>query len=1020
MSEINKINLCLVTEFEQENLFQWEIALKNHPRIDTYSTIINPATLKEYPPESLYWDQIRKADIVFVYCVRHDETWEWYKLPVIVKKWMNQKAKMICQFDLEFLWLWYPDHHPWKTPVTFTSPKTPEEFFMETGVLDVADIYIVIFNPLLKECIKKPVYYLPLPQLVRHESLLDPTKNNFDKIKNATKHIVLLQHSVKSASIDETIENIVNKLDDLSNGKKYQIDVYTTRNTSHTDKMNMREKIKYGSEIFGKLPRNSYMEFLDRGLVAIDDNEGYYGWSRFAMECALTCVPCIGSTLAVKEFFPELYVEHGDYRAQKELINKLIDDEGFWLKTATTGRKNVLEKMNTNYLIEKLLSIINFKESVLSEIEPKTGVYLPHISKVASKFTRLHNITIIIPTYNQKKLLMKTLRLLKPQLRGGDRILIVDDGGSDGTKEAVEEKFPFVKYMYQEHKGLSSALSEGLKNIEIIDECENIIIVRPEETISKKFIYSIMNRIWLGPRPEETKPSFGPELVESSEEKEEREKEEKEQEKTEEIIIPKINIEKVAEKQKEEIIVKKEEPVKEVIIKVEEPTKIVEDEENVEFEEYQKYRVYVNKFLPIKTIPMRPSGDSIAWDGTSKKFLSEKEWDDRYGKWKKFIDGHIPDKNTPFKTVISFPPSNTKTGVTCLYASEVHTSVIKPLELYLKKIGQEVVWSTPYGLRKVEERKSGYPPANIYITCSSEHRDENVYDITKTVFVSHGLSPAELECFPAHEMHRFKGALLSGQWYLDKINEGVWEDGLNSRNKKYGKWNVLYPEDFFKVVGWMKGDILFSSEIDEIVERYKKELNLKLPYEKTILYSPTGYWRMGYGCFDKTIFPLIDAINYLEMNLVIKLHFCTIKYEPCKTIYFKARDKTIDSKNITWIHYNELDDITPLYKIADTLVSDASSTLLEFLQVNKPSIEVLERDPPVTENMREDWRGFLMPEGTTIRCWETKNLKSVLTRAVYYPDEREKERLEWQKKLFYKLDGKATERTWNAIKDVVG
>ncbi len=40
---------------------------------------------------------------------------------------------------------------------------------------------------------------------------------------------------------------------------------------------------------------------------------------------------------------------------------------------------------------------------------------------------------------------------------------MVDDGSSDGTKDWVLERFPYVRYIYQDNSGVSSAINAGIK-----------------------------------------------------------------------------------------------------------------------------------------------------------------------------------------------------------------------------------------------------------------------------------------------------------------------------------------------------------------------------------------------------------------------------------------------------------------------------------------------------------------------------------------------------------------------------
>lgn len=346
------IKLCLVTEFEQANFFQWKIALSYYHELEVTSAVMSETILKAYPLDDERWDVIRKADVVFVYCTRHDLNWEWYKLPLLVKEIMNEKAKMVCQFDSEFLWLWYPHHHSWKKKVVWARNKTPKQFFKETKVMEVADAYIVLANKLLKRYTSKPVHYLPLPQLTRHYSLIKASPSRRD-MENKSKRTVVLRHSVESASIEETLKEVI-----VPSG--VPVTIFTTTHTDSEEKLKMLRNLPQPrrSVVYGSVPRDVYMEFLERGYAAVDDNEGYYGWSRFAMECALAHIPCVGSTRAVKEFFPKLYTKPKDYEKQRELLKRLYNDKTFWLKMAKTGKRRVLKKLDTSRLASGLTEII--------------------------------------------------------------------------------------------------------------------------------------------------------------------------------------------------------------------------------------------------------------------------------------------------------------------------------------------------------------------------------------------------------------------------------------------------------------------------------------------------------------------------------------------------------------------------------------------------------------------------------------------------------------------------------------
>ena len=73
------------------------------------------------------------------------------------------------------------------------------------------------------------------------------------------------------------------------------------------------------------------------------------------------------------------------------------------------------------------------------------------------------DVSVIIPTYNRKNLLKRALHSVSNQTFVPQEIIVVDDGSSDGTKDWVLERFPDVRYIYQDNSGVSSARNSGIK-----------------------------------------------------------------------------------------------------------------------------------------------------------------------------------------------------------------------------------------------------------------------------------------------------------------------------------------------------------------------------------------------------------------------------------------------------------------------------------------------------------------------------------------------------------------------------
>lgn len=73
-----------------------------------------------------------------------------------------------------------------------------------------------------------------------------------------------------------------------------------------------------------------------------------------------------------------------------------------------------------------------------------------------------HNISIIIPTYNRKAFLEKTIRSALDQTRPPLEIIVVDDGSTDGTEAFVLKHFSEkVTYLSQQNKERGAARNYG-------------------------------------------------------------------------------------------------------------------------------------------------------------------------------------------------------------------------------------------------------------------------------------------------------------------------------------------------------------------------------------------------------------------------------------------------------------------------------------------------------------------------------------------------------------------------------
>lgn len=205
------------------------------------------------------------------------------------------------------------------------------------------------------------------------------------------------------------------------------------------------------------------------------------------------------------------------------------------------------------------------------------------------------------------------------------------------------------------------------------------------------------------------------------------------------------------------------------------------------------------------------------------------------------------------------------------------------------------------------------------------------------------------------------------------------------------------------VTGFPKLDIMTKD-----YSKLKEKLSLD-PDKKTILYAPTFY--------PSSIEVFGDQLGELtrEFNLIIKLHhFSWIfkKYKHQRNLLEKLSEKY---KHIHLIPV-EFSNIAELYNLSDVLLTEASSTLFEYLATGNPVV--------VCDFMHLRWNHRLLPFRFNKRMDNEINSQLDFVYRLKTPGELNKivekaiierpERLELiqkrQKQILGVVDGKASER----------
>ncbi len=72
-------------------------------------------------------------------------------------------------------------------------------------------------------------------------------------------------------------------------------------------------------------------------------------------------------------------------------------------------------------------------------------------------------ISVVIPTYNRERIVTRAVESVLGQSLAPAEVLVVDDGSTDGTKEALQQFGSAIRYIGQPNKGVSAARNLGVR-----------------------------------------------------------------------------------------------------------------------------------------------------------------------------------------------------------------------------------------------------------------------------------------------------------------------------------------------------------------------------------------------------------------------------------------------------------------------------------------------------------------------------------------------------------------------------
>jgi len=222
--------------------------------------------------------------------------------------------------------------------------------------------------------------------------------------------------------------------------------------------------------------------------------------------------------------------------------------------------------------------------------------------------------------------------------------------------------------------------------------------------------------------------------------------------------------------------------------------------------------------------------------------------------------------------------------------------------------------------------------------------------------------------------------------------------------QKQGQKNLV-------LTGYSKCDPLieYDSSQKDILERLGLD-----PTKKTVLYAPSFYP----SSIEKLSPELAQFSN--EFNLIIKLH--NFSWFQKRYQYQSELIRTVTDKLKNSFLAQPFDiDVIPYMLASDLLISDISSTIFEFLPLNRPiimaecfSIRLKHRIFKRRFERKLDLDRFDAID-FVYRINDSVQLNGLVYHAIEYPDEMSQLRVDACKRYLYKTDGKASSRLLDAI-----
>ncbi len=129
--------------------------------------------------------------------------------------------------------------------------------------------------------------------------------------------------------------------------------------------------------------------------------------------------------------------------------------------------------------------------------EGRANSRLERVTECFPRMSEMRKLSIVIPSYNARALLRRTLRTLQVAAPEAE-VIVVDGRSHDGSPEMVRDEFPSARLLPHENHGFAHAINRGLEQT----NGEYVLLLNSDLFVSRAALETMMARLasdrWVG------------------------------------------------------------------------------------------------------------------------------------------------------------------------------------------------------------------------------------------------------------------------------------------------------------------------------------------------------------------------------------------------------------------------------------------------------------------------------------------------------------------------------------------